>query len=213
MIRLLLGSDVLAKDKEIQAIKKSVLHHKDALHFDFEKIDAHKLHPADLKKALVALPVVSEVRLVHVQNADKLTDHHGTVIADVMKSNADHLIIILDSLKEELKISLAKGSKAKRFDVPALKQNVFNVTNAIAAHNPQEALKMLSQVIEGGDHPLQIMGGLLWFWGKQKKRLTADHYKQGLLVLQEADFHIKRSRLQPEQAMEVAVTKLCLLGV
>ena len=58
---------------------------------------------------------------------------------------------------------------------------------------------------------LQLMGGLVWFWGKLKQRISAEKFKKGLLHLQEADLNIKRSRIKAEYALEVLVVKLCLL--
>ncbi len=83
----------------------------------------------------------------------------------------------------------------------------------VMANDPAQALKILNELLEEGIHPLQIMGGLLWFWGKEKFRLKGDRYNKGLLVLQEADLNIKRSRLLPEHAIEVVVVKLCSLLV
>jgi hypothetical protein len=36
-------------------------------------------------------------------------------------------------------------------------------------------------------------------------------FEKGLLALGEADLNIKRSRLKPEQALELLVVKLCAL--
>ena len=55
------------------------------------------------------------------------------------------------------------------------------------------------------------MGALVWFWGKSQDRMPGERFRKGLLVLQEADVNIKRSRLKPEYAVEVAVIKLMRL--
>ena len=41
-----------------------------------------------------------------------------------------------------------------------------------------------------------------------KPKVSGDNFKQGLFILQEADLNIKRSRLDPEHAIETAVVKL-----
>ncbi|MBZ0166329.1 MAG: hypothetical protein K8I00_05930, partial [Candidatus Omnitrophica bacterium] len=73
--------------------------------------------------------------------------------------------------------------------------------------------KLLAVLLRDGTHPLQIMGGLVWIWGRLKNRISADNFQQGLRELQAADLNIKRSRLHPEHAVEILVTKLCLLAV
>ena len=81
----------------------------------------------------------------------------------------------------------------------------------MTARNPVEALKILGNLLVEENHPLQIMGGLIWFWGKSRTRLSADQFKKGLMCLQEADLNIKRSRLKPEHTLEVLVVKLSSL--
>jgi DNA polymerase III delta subunit len=90
------------------------------------------------------------------------------------------------------------------------KYNVFDVTNAME-RQPAVALKILNHVLEDGQHPLQVMGGLVWFWGKHKTRISKESYKKGLMYLQEADLNIKRSKIRSDYAVEMLVTKLSLL--
>lgn len=81
----------------------------------------------------------------------------------------------------------------------------------IMLRSPAEALKMLTQLLEEGSHPLQILGGLVWFWGKSRERLSPAQFKKGLLALQEADLNIKRSRTRPEHSLEILIVKLASL--
>ena len=91
------------------------------------------------------------------------------------------------------------------------RSNVFDMTRAMSYKKPADALKILSGLISEGSHPLQIMGGLVWFWGKAGQRIGMQKYEKGLRALQDADLDIKRSRLKPDYAMEVLVVKLCTL--
>jgi DNA polymerase III delta subunit len=85
---------------------------------------------------------------------------------------------------------------------------VFDMTKLIAAGRPKDALKMLSDFYSEGVHPLQIMGGLVWFWGKEGRLLQKEKFERGLKALEEADLNIKRSRLDPEYAVEKLVVEL-----
>ena len=98
---------------------------------------------------------------------------------------------------------------------PPAKQNIFDVTRAMTRLRLTEALKILSGLLRDGTHPLQLMGGLVWFWKKCRNRFqtSPDKYEKGLVILQEADLNLKRSRLRPDHALEVLVVKLCgILG-
>ena len=51
----------------------------------------------------------------------------------------------------------------------------------------------------------------LWYWGKEGKLQGKEVFKRGLKALEEADLNIKRSRLDPQYAVEKLVVELGLL--
>ncbi len=214
MIYLLLGEDAQAKDQKITELKKKILTSKESYDFDYEVLHALKLDPAILKKSLIALPALSKKRLVLIRILQKLDAKNKELILDFIQEKQDYLDLILDADQPEaIESFIAKISpKAQVFNFSkGSVQNVFDITKAIGLRNPTEALRILEELINQGSHPLQIMGGIVWFWGKNRGRLSADQFKIGLLILQEADLNIKRSRLVAQQAVEVAVVKLCAL--
>ena len=71
-----------------------------------------------------------------------------------------------------------------------------------------EALQILANLYAQDVHPLQIMGGLVWFWGKQRQKISTERFKKGLAALHKADLNVKRSRLKPEYAVEKVVVEL-----
>ena len=215
MIYLFLGEDGEAKEQKIAEIKKTCLPSDDALKLDYELLHGSKLDPAVLKKALIALPAISKRRLILIRSVEKLNTQNKKIILDFLQGENQHAVLILD-LDEALPKNnffrkMTDDAEAMCFGRGTAKGNVFDMTRAMERRNPSGALKILNQLLNGGDHPLQIMGGLVWFWGKSKNRLSRDQFKKGLLVLQEADLNIKRSRLKPEYAVEIAVTKLSSL--
>lgn len=155
-------------------------------------------------------------RLIVIRAIEKLTSPNKKLILDFIQSQQEQAVLILDSDNVELKNSFVNQVKPivnfAKFQKTS-KLNVFDMTRAMTDRHPAKALKILSGLLAEGNHPLQIMGGLIWFWGNSKNRLVEDNFKKGLVVLQEADLNIKRSRLKPEHAMEVLVAKLCLLIV
>ena len=211
MLFLFLGPDIAFKDSKIAETKKKYLLSSEALHFDFDQWDGHKLEAAELKKSLIALPGVSDKRLVLIRNIEKLSAQNKELILDCLQNKPQHLVLLLDSNEADTRNAfIAKLSpQSKIFSTQTKpRQNVFDMTRAMSSRNSVEALRILDELMEEGDHPLQIMGGLVWFWGKTRGRIPSERFQKGLQYLQEADLNIKRSRLKPEHAVEVLVAKL-----
>jgi len=215
MIYLLLGEDRTAKDQKINGIKAACLSSNEALKFDYELLHGIKLDPAVLKKVLIALPAVAKKRLILIRAVEKLSAHNKEIISDFIQEEDRHAVLILDSDELSLKggffRDVMSAAEVMRFGRKDKKSDIWDVTGAIEARDSREALKVLNTLLQDGDSPLRIMGGLVWFWGSLRNRVSADGFKKGLLVLQEADLNIKRSRLRPEHAVEIAVTKLSSL--
>ena len=55
--------------------------------------------------------------------------------------------------------------------------NVFDMTKAMGLRRSEEA-ENFSRAFEPGIHPLQLMGGLVWFWGKSRERLPQEKFKR-----------------------------------
>lgn len=214
MIYLLLGGDSSAKEAKIAELKSEHLTNDDAVKFDSDAFRGADVDAVTLKKSLIALPAVAKRRLVVLRAIEKLNSQNRKILLDFIDSGQDHAVLVLETgeaPKNKFFAQLVKKAKVFRFGQEWVKTNVFDVTRAMDNRDPAGALKILNQLMRGGDHPLQIMGGLVWYWGRAKNRVSAESFKKGLLVLQEADLNIKRSRLKPENAVEIAVTKLSSL--
>jgi len=214
-IYLFTGQETEKKEKEIEKLKAALLKDKDAKQFDYDSLSAHKLNSDTLKQSLDTLPVVGKQRLVLIREVEKLDKHNKDLVLEYAQRKEDYLVLLLDAFKADLKTSFFKKISAlaqwKRFD-KGYRENAFDMTKAISARQPAQALKILNDVLKHGDHPLQILGALVWFWGKNKPRVSMERFQRGLDELQEADLNIKRSRLKPEYTLEILVVKLCSLS-
>ena len=212
MIYLLLGEDTLAKDAQIAELKKSLCPQPGALSFDYESLDPHKLDPETLKKALLTLPALAPKRLIVIRSAHQLKTLHKDLIVGLMEKFLPTTVLVLDSSEWEPRddfIRKLKNTKVLTLGA-ARRFNVFDMTKAMEARNEIEALKILDQLFDLGIHPLQIMGGLVWWLAKSRTGMALQRFERGLRALQETDIHIKRSRLKPEHALEILVVKLML---
>lgn len=214
MIYLFCGEDTSSKDVKVQEIKKQYLSSLEAQKFDFQSLDGHRLPPASLKKALIDLPAIASKRVLVLHRVEKLTDQNKALITDFIEQKQAQPILILDTHtvpgKNKFFDYLKKNAKVVHFS-SVTKGTIFDVTNAMERKQTVEALKQLTALLDRGEHPLQLMGGLVWFWGKAKSKVSRERFKKGLLFLQEADLNIKRTRIKSEQALEVLIVKLCYL--
>lgn len=212
MMYLFSGDDHPSKDIKINDLKVKYLTTPEAINFDLESLDARSLDPADLKKALVTLPVIASKRVIFIRNIEKAKQQNQEIILDFGEKKEDYHIIICDtslpSLDNAFGKQLASLGNVVRCAIKKENLNVFDMTNAMGAKNPVKALEILHELFNRGDHPLQLMPGVIWFWGKSRSRVSPDNFRRGLEALQEADINIKRSRLAPEEAVEFAVVKL-----
>lgn len=215
MIYLLLGEDLKSKDAKIALIKSKAISNSQDANFDLENLDAIGLAADALKKALLTLPVFARKRLVIVRNIQKLKAADVTSLMEFARKPADYLDVVLESCDTAFKGELK--------DLPGLcvttaftgkpQANVFDMTKLMSAGKAKEALGLLNGFYTDGVHPLQIMGGLVWFWGKEGRALSKPKFKQGLQSLEDADLNIKRSRMDAEYAVEKVVVELTgLLG-
>lgn len=210
---LFLGDDRTAKDKKIVLIKASLFTDPESFHFDYELLYGHKLAADGLKKALVALPALSAQRLIVLKQCHKLSPQAQEIVTAFLTNKPKHVVLILDSDEGELKGIFKEWSHLTQWQVFGKSQVpvVFEVTDAMSARNLALALKLLSGLYEKNVHPLQMMGILVWYWGKARERLTKDKFEQGLMALESADLNIKRSRLDPQYAVEKVVVELVTL--
>ncbi|MFA5059498.1 MAG: hypothetical protein WC676_02610 [Candidatus Omnitrophota bacterium] len=211
MTYLFLGEDTAAKDVKLREIKQKAFPNSDALQFDFEVLHAYKLEPEILKKSLMALPAVAPQRLVMIREGQKLTAHHKEILLEFIQGSSQHCILVIDvetSKEEDAFVKkISTTAQVIRFQ-QQVSSNAFDLARAVTSGQTTQALEILSQILTSGDHPLQIMGALVWQWQKSRRQIPTERFKKGLLALQEADFNIKRSRLKAEHAMEILIVKL-----
>jgi len=214
MTYLFIGRDLQKKDAKLAGLKTRLFKDPSALAFDYEFLSAHKLDSDDLKKSLLALPHLAAQRMVAIRQCERLNEHNRAIIFEFVSQDAKALVIVLDfdeldiksafflKLKPRVQLVNFGGDKAV---------NVFDMTRAISSRDAAGAIRILHEILGNNTHPLQIMGGLVWYWSKERAHLSTGRFQQGLEILEEGDLNIKRSRLKPEYAVEKVVVELTLL--
>jgi DNA polymerase III delta subunit len=215
MTYLFIGRDLQKKDAKLAELKTKLFKDASALPFDYEVLSAHKLDSDDFMKSLLALPHLAAQRMVVIRQCERLNEHNRDIIFEIISQDAKTLVVVLDF--DELDIKSAFFSKLRphvqlvNFGGDNKVINVFDVTRAISSRDTAGAVRILNELIGNNTHPLQIMGGLVWYWSKERDHLSAGRFQKGLEILEEGDLNIKRSRLRPEYAVEKVVVELTLL--
>lgn len=214
MAYVFIGRDLQKKDAKLAEIRTKLFKDPSALSFDYENLSGHKLNSDDLKKSLVALPHMSAQRMVVIRQCERLNEHNRDLILEFLSEEPKNVVLILDfddlDIKSALFSKLQSLTQVSNFGVHKA-INVFDMTRAISSRDTAGAVKMLHELMENNTHPLQIMGGLVWYWSKERDRLNPARFQQGLAVLEQGDLNIKRSRLTPEYAVEKVVVELSIL--
>ena len=213
---LLLGTDTSLKDTQLQKIKRDIFPDGDSFRMDCETVDGFKLSPEKFKIALMSLPALAERRLIIVRHAERLSKENLELLAEFLKAGHAHASVVLDAVTWEAKSEVRKNilhavRTIGRED--AAGANVFDMMDLVGRGDTSRALKILHEILERDEEPERVLGGILWAWSnKVKPRVQAPKYEKGLLILQEADYQLKRVRF-PERgyALEIALVKLSSL--
>lgn len=215
MTYLFVGENSAGQQAQIAQLKAQWASDPDALQFDYQVLYGQKLEPKELKKAFLALPAIHQQRLVYLRQAEKLDEHCKKILLEFLLSKPHHLVLVLeavalpasDEIWKQIR-ALSQTHEAKK----SVKENVFDMAKLMTLGKGSQALQSLYQLYEEGAHPLQILGGVVWAWGNHRSRVSPEDFQTGLLALQEADLSIKRSRLDPQEAVEILVVKLAGLS-
>lgn len=214
MAYLLVGQNPQKKDEKLNELKKKLFKDPSAASFDLETLSAHKLDSDDLKRSLLSLPHMAGQRMVVIRQCERLDEHNRELVLEILEQKPKSLVLVLDF--EDVDPKSAFFVKLRSLTQPLSVEldrsaNVFDMTRLISSRDAVGALKILHQLMENNEHPLKIMGGLVWYWGKERERLDSRRFQLGLKILEEGDLNIKRSRLTPEYAVEKVVVELAML--
>ena len=212
MAYLFLG-DVSLSGPQISELKSKILITPEAVKLDYEVLYGKNLDNDELRKSLLSLPAVAQKRLIVIKECHHLNIRQKEIILQFLKEKQTHCVLVMESPLWDTENSYVKDVKdfvkVIRLEKTA-ELNAFALTKTISRRNSKESLKILSDLLSQGNHPLQIMGALVWSWGQARAEISTSQFQSGLRALREADLNIKRSRLKPEYALEVLVVKLCL---
>ena len=212
MVYLFLGQDSLSKDIQLRQIKEQSLA-KNVEQFNLDTIYARELDLKGLQEKFLLLPVNNPKRMIVIKDAQLLKDECRRFIIDYAKDPDNRLDLVLDVDKYDKRDGfineLSRYAKTVRFREEP-KVDAFVLSRAIEMKKPDQALRLLAQLLRDGERPERILGGLRFAWERSVN--YPQEAKRRLKLLLACDIDIKTGKLKPDFALEKLVIGLCGAG-
>jgi hypothetical protein len=207
-VYLFVSQDSLSKDKIIRKIKEEHLP-SNLQDFNFDRLYARDLTLNDLQEKLLCLPAGARKRIIIVKEVQRLSAEIKKFISDYVRRPQEHIILILDMDRAEPKDEFVNS--ISRYVTSYIKEvarlDTFSLFRQIELRKPGSSLTILRQLLERGESPERILGGLRYAWETRVYNSLEKRKKLRLLLL--CDIDIKTGRLRPDFALERLVINLC----
>lgn len=218
-----MGQDIIdpeglsKKDEVLQRIKNEHLA-KGTAGFNLDILYAKELTLRDLQERLLCLPIKSKKRIIVIKDAQALKDKEDIkeFIIQYVKKPHPWILLVLDIIRrdpqdrDEFRFinSIARFTRAYHFKETA-RLDTFTLSKQIDLNRIDYALCVLNQLLQNGERPERILGGLRYTW---ENNLTGSlEARKRFRLLLNCDIEIKTGRLTPRFALERLVVRLCSL--
>ena len=212
MVYLFIGEDPLSKDIKLDRIKAEFLP-AETRDFNFEVIYARETNLHSLQEKILTLPAKAKKRIIVIKDAQQLKDDIRQFILKYARQSNPAVILILDitqlNPKDEFLKHISRYAQVSRFK-EIVRPDAFTLWRQIEARRPDYALRVLNQLLEGGEKPERIIGGLRYAW--EKGNIYSAQTNKKFQALLNCDIEIKTGKLRSDFALEKLVIKLCSLS-
>ena len=209
---LFAGEETQPKDIKLKALKSEVLTQSLA-EFNCDTLSAPELTLKLLQEKLKFVPVGSLSRMVIIRQAGLLKENIREFVIAYLAKPYPSVTLVLDmdryNPKDAFTQKLSRLVKVFR-SRDQLQTDSFALHRQIELRRPDSALKLLRQLLENGQKPEMILGGLRYCWSREVTPQALKRRK--LKTLLNCDIEIKTGKLRPDFALEKLVLKLCSLG-
>lgn len=208
-VYLLIGQDSPDKNARLKQLRGELLSGARE-EFNLDVIYAKDATVRILQERLKALPVDAEKRIVVIRQADDLKKEIREFLLGYIEKPYREVVLVLDlhSLPAEGDFAqrLLRRSRVYRFKEAPAAADAFSLGRYIAQGKADCALQVLNQLLESGEKPERILGGLRYMC--QKDIAFSARKKIVLGFILECDLEIKTGRLRPDFALEKLVVGL-----
>jgi len=209
MVYLFIGTDNLAKDLQLKKLKNQILP-RSTEQFNLDILYSRELSLKGLQEKLLSLPVKNSKRLIAIKNAEDLKDEVKDFLEKYVRNPYPQIELVLDLNELDKKDSFIRN--IARFVSPVrFKETVhpdtFALGRSIDMRRPDNALRILNDLLREGERPERILGGLRYVW--EKDAAPSLEKRKRLKFLLNCDIEIKTGRLKADLALEKLVVGLC----
>jgi DNA polymerase III delta subunit len=209
MIYLFVGEDSTSKDTQLKILRQRFLK-KETEQFNLDILYAKELTLKALQERLLYLAVKDARRIIIIKDAQNLNQDCKDFILRLIKNPYEQIILILDVItknkNDEFINRLERYARVYRFK-ESPKIDTFTLSRNIELKRPDIALRVLNQLLERGEKPERILGGLRYVW--ENKVMSPIEMGKKFRLLLNCDIEIKTGRLKPVFALEKLVINLC----
>ena len=215
-VYLFLGQDILdqenssLKEKELNKLKACLPKQTRDFNLDILHCNDRSFSLKALQEKLLFMPTGDGARIVVVRSLQDAQPEVKEFLSSYVKNPSPGIILVLDVDKFDRKnafierISPYAEIRHFRVDVQA---STFTLSRLIEAKRTAEGLEVLHELLDNGEKPERIMGGLRASW----TRYPADPLilKKKLKILLQCDLDIKTGKIKPVFALERLIVNLC----
>ena len=209
MVYLLIGQDVLSKDTALKQIKEKFLT-PELAQFNQDVLYAKDLDILSFQERLLTLPVKSPKRIIIIKDSQNLKENIKEFILKTAATASSSTVLVLDfaqrSYKDEFIRRLSGFAQVKEFKATS-KPDAFALSRQIEMKKMDAALSILIQLLDEGEKPERILGGLRYAW--EKNNTASPQARRKLQALLACDIEIKTGKLKANLALEKMVISLC----
>jgi hypothetical protein len=214
-VYLFLGQDILdpenssCKEKELNKLKANLPKQTRDFNLDILHCNDRTFSLNTLQEKLLFMPTGNAARIVVVRNLQDAKPEVKDFLCDYVKNPSLGIILVLDADRVELKNAfierISRYAEVIRFRAET-QVSTFTLSRLIETRKTEESLKVLHQLLDSGEKPERIMGGLRASW----TRYPADplSLKKRLKILLQCDLDIKTGKIKPAFALERLIVSL-----
>ncbi len=212
MVYLLIGQDIQAKEAQLQKIKQEFLP-KELQDFNSDTLYAKETTLKEIQERCLRLPLKSAMRIIVIKDAQSLDEASRDFLGAYCRQAHKELILVLDFERYDYRDRFIRDMQAcatiMRFR-ETTNPDAFALARQIESRKADPALRLLNQLLNNGEAPERILGGLRYAW--EKNNLGTQEARRMLKLLLACDIEIKTGRLKPACALEKLIVSLCCLA-
>ncbi len=211
MVYLLTGQDSASKDRLLAELKEKYLP-PEARDFNVDILYPSDLTVQGLQEKLLFFPVGSRTRLVVLREAHRLKPAVKTFLSAYAAHPLPEVILVVDLPQHEPRDPFYRSlAAAARVVVCGQVERIdaFQLGRCIAARRTAQALQLLSRLLQKGEKPELIVGGVR---AALSRELAGARLTQALRLLLRCDVEIKTGKIRADFALERLMVRLCSLA-